>query len=358
MSFNIFKEMKENHIRQKEIEHQKQIERVEKEKKIKYEYCIWYSNQTQKFVNTLKGNNFNPTWGFEVEENFNTQQGQGGGKHGRIYVFDIPKIEGIAFDVESQQMLYFSCPSGYYEVYKDINVEMQYKYYIVPFKEILDANVEIEYQTTISTITSKQNVVKRSIIGGVLAGDAGAIIGGTTGDNISISKSEILPKKILFNIKIQNDKHPIISFEFNNMYGASNNTISNKSLSDIMYGLFSGKNELATFFESEQTRNCNTYIDYHYCRLHGSPKYDKNNIEEYSPIIHNILPTSNLQTILDRINHYKIKIDSIIERYKHEQYVSNDAKDNLINGLASLIQMKENGFITDDEFLKLKKKLI
>lgn len=88
MGFFFSKESREQRAREKELERQREYERKEQlrkeeeERKAKIErqkkeYCIWYTKETQKFINELKEKNFNPTWGFEVEPDNNTQQGMG-----------------------------------------------------------------------------------------------------------------------------------------------------------------------------------------------------------------------------------------------------------------------------------------
>jgi len=199
MGFFFSKESREQRAREKELERQRELERKEQlrreeeERKAKIEqqkkeYCIWYSKETQTFINELKAKNFNPTWGFEVEPDNNTSRGMGGKKYGGVFVFDIPEIEGLAFDVNTKQMLYYTCPTGYYDTYKNPNTHLEYQYVIIPFDNIFKASVDVNSQTTISTVTSKQNVIGRSIVGGILAGEAGAIIGGTTGKENSVSE--------------------------------------------------------------------------------------------------------------------------------------------------------------------------
>ena len=371
MAFFLSKEAREERARRVELDKQfrenekerlrkEEEDRKQKELMKQKEYCIWYSKETQKFIDEVHSKNFNPTWGYEVEQDYDTQQGQGGKRHGNIFVFDIPSIEGLAFDMDSKQMLYFSSGSGYYEKYKDQNCHMQYKYVLIPFSDIFNASVEVNSQTTVSTTTSKQNVIGRSIVGGLIAGDAGAIIGGTTGKNNSVSKSVELPKKIVFNIQTTYPDYPVISFEFNKPILAKTSVPSDKTMADTMYGIFSGEKELATFFEWNQTRQCNTSIDYHYNRVHGVPEHDENNEQEYMPVLEYIMPIPNLETILKRVNKYTMQIESIIKRCNKQNTVSNAQPNdsNVIQELQKLAEMKEKGIISDEEFTKLKAKLI
>lgn len=369
MGFFFSKESREQRAREKEFERQREYERKEQlrkekeERKLKIEqqkkeYCIWYSKETQTFINELKEKNFNPTWGFEVEPDNNTQQGMDGKQYGNVLVFDIPEIEGLAFDIHTKQMLYYTCPTGYYDTYNNPNTHLEYKYVLIPFDNIFKATVEVNSQTTVSTITSKQNVIGRSIVGGILAGDAGAIIGGTTGKENSVSTSETLPKKIVFNIQTTNSEYPIISFEFKKPYWGTGSVLGDKNVSDTMWGIFSGEKELAYIFEWEQKRKCCTYIDRYYHRVHGYPEHDGNNEKEYQPIFDYIYQSSNLETVLKRVNKYVMQIETIIQQCNTENKSNNDAGMDIIAELTKLVDMKEKGIITEEEFAKIKAKLI
>lgn len=369
MGFFFSKESREQRVREKELERQReyerkeQLKREEEERKEKIEqqkkaFCIWYSEETQSFIKELQEKNFNPTWGFEVEPDNNTQQGIGGKQYGDIYIFDIPEIEGLAFDTNTKQMLYYTCPSGYYDTYNKPNTHLEYKYVLISFNNIFKATVEVNSQTTVSTVTSKENIIGRSIVGGILAGDAGAIIGGTTGKENSVSKSEILPKKIVFTIQTTNVEYPIIAFEFNKPYWGMGAVSGDKDIADTMWGIFSGQKELADVFEWEQKRNCNTYIDRYYHRVHGAPEHDENNEKEYQPILDYIMPFSNLEIVLKRVNRYAMQIESIIQQCHAEKQSNNNAGIDIIAELTKLADMKEKGIITEEEFAKLKAKLI
>ncbi|MBD5511781.1 MAG: SHOCT domain-containing protein [Lachnospiraceae bacterium] len=369
MGFFFSKESREQRVREKELERQReyerkeQLRREEEERKERIEqqkkaFCIWYSGETQRFINELQEKNFNPTWGFEVEPDNNTQQGIGGKQYGDVYIFDIPEIEGLAFDTNTKQMLYYTCPTGYYDTYNKPGTHLEYKYVLIPFDNIFKATVEVNSQTTVSTVTSKQNVIGRSIVGGILAGDAGAIIGGTTGKENSVSKSEVLPKKIVFNIQTTNLEYPIIAFEFNKPYWGTGAVSGDKDIADTMWGIFSGQKELAYIFEWERRRKCNTYIDRYYHRVHGAPEHDGNNEKEYQPILDYIMPFSNLEIVLKRVNRYAMQIESIIQQCNAEKQSNNDTGIDIIAELTKLADMKEKGIITEEEFAKLKAKLI
>lgn len=322
------------------------------------QYSDWYSGQIQNFIDELKEKDFNPTWGFEAEPYIDTMSGVGGFQQGNVYIFDIPSVEGLAFDMKSRQMLYFTCPSGYYSIYQNPGVKVDFKYVLIPFSDIFKANIEVNSQEVVSTVSSKQNVLGRSIAGAAIAGEAGAVIGGLTSKEISSSKSETLLKKVVFNIQTTYAEYPVISFEFNKLYNVDN-CLADKTMVDTMYSIFLKKDKHANFFEMPQNRQCKTKKDYHYYRVNIEPKHDENNPDEYEPIMDYIEKTNDLEIILKRVKKYAMNIQSVIQKCNSEKKkVSDKRDDDLIDKLGKLAVLKERGVITDEEFTKLKSKLM
>lgn len=161
----------------------------------------------------------------------------------------------------------------------------------------------------------------------------------------------------MFNIQTTHPEYPIITFEFEKPYWGIGEVSGNKDVSDTMWGIFSGEKELAYVFELKQKRNCNTYTDRYYCRVHGEPEHDGNNEKEYQPILDYIAPFSNLEIVLKRINKYVMQIESIIQQCNAENTNRGNSID-IIGELTKLADMKEKGIITEEEFAKLKAKLI
>ncbi len=77
MGFFFSKENREQRAKEREQLRKEKEERKERVEQQKKEYCLWYTKETQRFINELKEKNFNPTWGFEVEPYFDTFRGMG-----------------------------------------------------------------------------------------------------------------------------------------------------------------------------------------------------------------------------------------------------------------------------------------
>lgn len=320
-------------------------------------YCLWYSNQIKSFINEVKQSGFNPTWGFESIGESDLKFGAGGKAYGNLYVFDVPELEGLVFDMNSKQMLYYQIPTGYYETYNDPNVKFDFKYVIIPFSDIFNASLLVDSHTVVTTISSKQNVISRSIVGGVLAGSVGAIIGGTTGNENSISTSENVVSEAALIVQTINVEHPVITIKFNRSLYYYKEYFADRTIADTMYGIFYDKEEYVRFEERAQNRNCNTSVDYIYCLIQKEPDYDHDNETEFMRIFNEVLPIRSLDMILKRLKKYIMKIESIIEQENKEE-ASNSVKSDFMEELKALVEMKEKGYITDDEFVIFKSRLL
>ena len=349
MAFFLSKEYWEDRAKEKESKRQIVLERKERERKLIMEYCDWYSQQTQNFINKLKEKGFNPSWGFEAElSERNLYTGEGGKQRGRIFVFDIPSLEGLAFDMKSKQMLYFTCPTGYFDSYQEPDAKVDFKYVLIPFSEIFKANIEVNSQPFVSTVSSGQNALSRSIVEGIaegIFGDEGDdIIDWEEKDNFLVIESGESLRKVVLNIQTINPDYPVISFEFIKPYDPNPMcSAANKEIVDIMCSTFSSSTEKVALTEYDTRRKCKTIKDYCYTREKKAS--DEGRV---SAII-------CIDTILERLNKYVKQIESIIQQCSRK--TENQSYD-IVLQLEKLADMKDKGIITQKEFIRLKKKLI
>ena len=137
------------------------------------------------------------------------------------------------------------------------------------------------------------------------------------------------------------------------------NCLADKTMVDTMYSIFLKKDKHTDFFEMPQNRQCRTKKDFHYYRVNIEPKHDENNPDEYEPIMDYIEKTNELEIILKRVKKYAMNIESVIQKCNSEKKkVSDKRDDDLIDKLGKLAVLKERGVITDEEFTKLKSKLM
>lgn len=319
-----------SNYRQKRHNYNLYIENLGMRQRKAKKYCEWLEKQKTIFVEKVNNEQANPSWGFELQKEHNLLTGEGGRCEGNSYIFDIPNVKGVAFDMEAKKMLYYEYPIEYYNRFENSSLQCAYNYSWIPFIDIFAVNIDVEKQTDISTVTSKENVMGRSIVGGLIAGNAGAIIGGTTGKEVSTTKTETKNKKIFFNIQTTNKRYPVISFEF----------FDNTSLVNTNDGLLENKREKFVYSEEIRKRECNTTVDCMFDRI-------------------NVPRNKNLEDIGKIMKEYSMHIEAIIQQQKDDkQYETKDkSKDNVVDELTKLIDMKEKGLITEEEFVKIKEKL-
>jgi len=317
------------------------------------EYCNWFTKYTKAFVDGLKNNGFNPSWGFETFITTDYLTGADGKKCGYKYIFDVQPLKALAFDMESKQIVYITCNGENYDKFEK-QLEPHYKCTLIPFNEIFNAKVEIDSQPVFVTTANTSDIFKRSVVGGILAGDTGSVIGGiTAGKNIKTKESI---NSVAFYIQTLNEDHPIISFEFDYKKAG----LSDRCIQDIMYSMFSDKNELFEYYKRTQDRTNGTTTDYVYYRKLNIYNYDGNNPDEYRPILDYIEKTNNFDYIKKRFNKYVMQIEAIITQCNSENTNQQHQNNNhsIVDELQKLSELKSNGFITDMEFENLKTKLL
>lgn len=330
-----------------EIEYQKMLQKAAEREK----YCNWYSVQVDNFVNLLHEKGFDCGWGFETETEQGLNDGIGGQAVGNMFLFDLPVLEGVAFDEKSKQMLYYKFSTGFYSNFEQIGDTLQFVYKLIPFSDIYNANIKVDSQQVCSTVTSQNNVLVRSAIGGIIGGEVGAVIGGLTSPSLATTSQTSIPRKITFNILTIDQDYPVISMDFSKSWSSSGNVASNKMLVNSCSGTFSSNKTHSRTYERNITRKgCTTTFD----RVYERCAYDVETAQE------KVYPDGNLENILVKLKNYAMNIDSIIHRCNvalQTKEESNSPKD-IIAELIKLSELKNQGIITEEEFIKLKAKLM
>lgn len=150
------------------------------------------------------------------------------------------------------------------------------------------------------TVTRKSNKIGRAVVGGVLAGGAGAIIGGLSGKEKQNKEIKSISLKIIF----KTSEIPYtFKLTFFDAKQATSHTKSKIKLSESVYG-----------------------------------KMAKDAINE--------------------VSNWKEKIESIINQYDKEEKNETQAQTSVSEEIEKLNSLKEKGAITQEEFDKQKQKLL
>ena len=315
---------------------------IEAQRDIFYsQYCEDASEEIGKMEDKLRTEGFNLEYGYEFYKSTNCIDGDGGKQYDDVFIFDLPEIKILAFDSKSEQMLYLTIHGGMYDRYvysEDINA-FKYNYHFIPYTDIYNVKLKIDEETTFTTRTSKGNMIKRSVIGGVIAGDPGALLGGLTAK--TQSEVNVSPNRIELIIQTLNDDYKNIIFEIKNSLLGH---ILESHINDVKYGIFSG--EKVTFYKSDTHRKCKTKHDitFHLPYKQLPPEEE----------------TYNIKGMLKRVNRLVLNIDPIIQKNNSskEQNIESGGNNDTISELLKLADLKDRGVITDEEFIKLKSKII
>lgn len=317
-------------------------------------YCDWLSAGTKVFLNELESKGFKASWGFEVSPCImDFSSGIGGKQYDDKYIFDLHDLRSLAFDMDSRQMLYVTCKGGLYNNFIQDGDTIKYEYSLIPFEKISGVKVDVDSTTICETNISDGKVISRSLVGGILGGGVGAIIGGMTASKKAYTQEAKIPQKIVFTIHTSDREHPIISFKFKSY----KKWLGDTNIADIMYGLFSDTEQYFSLSNMDQNRTGGSKVDCFYERSQNIPPYDRNKKEEYEPVMDYINRTCHLEYVEKRLDKYAMQIQNIIQQNSIDNKETVRSVD-IISEITKLAELKEKGVITEEEFTKLKARVI
>lgn len=251
-------------------------------------------------------------------------------------------LAGIIIDRNQRKIAVFKIYNISFKNY--LNGEMGYKCEIMDIEELLSVDYKVNETTTYSATVTSQNVLKRVVVGTVLAGEVGAVIGGVTAKK----KVDIIPQtntKEEIILKFDNEVIPMIKFEKYNMYLTNYDKLVNSNKNDYI--------------------RCHVVND-SFCHmavkgLDSSPVFNEKNefIKEHDLFDEVRFASDGIMEII------ATNIGGVIEHLKSEQknkLLENDdiKKSNysMAEEIRKLLELKEKGFLNEEEFTSIKNKLI
>jgi hypothetical protein len=346
------------------IEEQKERERaiktqIQKDIIIKHSipgYCELLNQKTIDFKNELKGLGIIPLIGFEIEKLRSITYGGDGVLRDGSMIFDVKSLKGLAFDTSTKKMIVFSFNGNLIESYAIENHEKIYNYSIIDFNEIFNVKVEVDSITTYQSSIPNKNMITRTLVGGALLGDAGAIIGGTTAQRVTNVNTS--PKKVSLIIQTTNLDVPIISFEVRKKL-IKDGEIGDAeySIIDTTLSIFSDMDKLFIFDKININRRNGSNEDIIINR--AKKNIINNNDEDEFKKTKSYYITS----VKERFDFYAMQIETIIKQCdvdRNKKYPENQESDkqSIVEELKKLAELKESCVLTEEEFLVLKTKLI
>lgn len=324
-------------------------------------YCSWYAKEINGFVTQLKSKGFNASWGIEfAKDNWQKQTycfKENGIFLKQIDVYDLDNISGIAFDDKACKMVYFIIHCGAYDKFDQKDVHLNFDYVIIPYDKIFSANIDIDSENFFSTTTFKKGGLCGAVVGAVIGGTTGAIIGQNMQKEITTTCSENKIKNVTLNIQTTVTEYPIISFSVNTLLRNTYYSISN-----VMETVFSGEAKLLNYSKGSLAPIKKQSIFVQESDEEVRFWENRNLKSEENPLALSLF-NGVIQSKEDLINCFKditMKIESIIQSNNNSSgsKISDNANLSLSSELTTLIGMKDKGYLTEEEFSLLKKKII
>ena len=254
-----------------------------------------------------------------------------------VNVGTLGQMFGCILDDNLKKIAVFSFGNTDYEEYLATNA-IKHRCEILNYSDIISVNIINNNQVSYSVSVSDKNVVKRSLIGGAIAGEVGAVIGAVTADKkINIQPSSGRDSKLI--ISFDNDNIPDINFGYHGSYLKDN------------------YKKLVSTYKGD-------YIRYHECNYMLIKAFDEAPIEDAElGFLDNGYRFNETVTLWDTnkfnsfLSEVAIQFSNIIKVCEKEGHVKKE-KSNLIDELKELKALYDSGVLTDDEFSLMKKKLI
>lgn len=342
-------------------------------------YTLWYSEKINCFKKEIEDLGFRGSFGYEIiKRNDTTTDGK---KFDDFSFFDIAPICGVAFDNHSRRLIYYFTNPGIYENYannKNVNVV---EYRVLSYHEIKKAVCNVDSSTISETTASKSGVITRSIIGGLIAGETGAIIGGLSGGETSQTSMSTTHNSCEIIIYTNNEECPVIRLfveKLSNSQPDSKN--SREMVVDLTEGVLGNKRKanyfnVATNQRKEYGASSGMYIPSKMGEVYElvcKRNIYAEDMEEYQNEIRTLnksfdaeLQKKYFKRIRDSVNIYETKknFQEMVEKIEANVLtVNGDANQmvtlTLIEQLERLVKIKLDGFITEEEFVLFKKKLL
>lgn len=259
-----------------------------------------------------------------------------------IEIGNLQPLKGIIIDTEQRKMVVFIIENINYNNY--LNDEMGFKCEIMDIEDLLSVDYKVNETTSYSATVSSQNVLKRAVVGTVLAGEVGAIIGGVTAKKkIDITPQTRTKEEII--IKFNNEVIPMIRF--------------------YRYGYFlTNYDKLVTTNKNDYIRCSITNNVWCYMAIKGfdeSPSYEEETDLYIEYDLFDEVRNANdgiMEIIADKIGGVIEKIES---EQKNKLLKNNDIKKtnfSMAEEIRKLLELKEKGFLSEEEFSSIKSKLI
>lgn len=324
-------------------------------------YVEWLNAASTQFQQEISSLGIHPTWGFELQpDRDDYNPGSIASVIDGVVLFDVENMNGIAFDDKKKKAVLYSCKGRLFSDFTSgkANANEIYKFTVIDYSKLLSVKVETNNMVSYESKTKSTNTLGRSVAGGMLAGSAGAIIGGATANQKTDTQITERLKEVEFLLMTSDPDCRIIKFAAKKPYrNHENMTVSNKEIGDAMASTFAPISYVIRARHMERTNGTTIDVLINRCRdLYMSRLDEENNIKcEYW--------SSGIETVRDRLVNYARLIETIIienERTAPEEKLASvtTLDKSPIDQLRDLKTMLDEGLITQDEYDAKKTELL
>lgn len=362
-----------------ELAEKEMMSKLENTKEKIENYTLWYSEKINCFKKEIEDLDFRASFGYEIiKRNVITTDGK---KLDDFSFFDIAPICGVAFDNYSNRLIYYFTNPGIYENYTQTKNANVVEYRVLPYHEIKKAVCNVDSSTISETTASKSGVITRSIIGGLIAGETGAIIGGLSGGETSQTSMSTTHNSCEIIIYTNNEECPVIRLFVEKLSNSQpDSKTSREMVVDLTEGVLGNQRKVNYFNvvinqKKEYGASSGMYIPSKMGEVYElvcKRNIYVEDVEKYHNEIRALdkpfdveLQKKYFKRIRNSVNIYETKknfqemVQKIEANVLSENGVANQMVNlTLIEQLERLVKIKLDGFITEEEFILFKKKLL
>ena len=282
--------------------------------------CRWLNEKTREFRTELRERGIVPQSGFELERAATTDGAR---------AFAVNPLRGLAFDCEAEKAVIFSCGNRIPETAAERESEKFYYYQIVSFRDIESVAVEIG-----------ANPMYRS---------------GPFRTNTNIGSAKAV-EQVSFSIATRDPALPLVRFAITKIPGQSaRQYLTDEAMTDTTISVFSGMEDLYLCTDRNRAKKNAGAADYYIERATSLPQ---TNGEERLYNVDYREKLNHLEIIINRLYYAAMETEAIIRRNVLSGVSQNpwDISGNTMlieNEKSKLLEMKESGFLSKEEFSML-----
>ena len=310
-----------------------------------YEYYpTWLTQKTFDFVSHLKNLQINPTWGLEYEEYIDLlRPGYHVLRDGDCTAFNILPMIGFVGDDRAKKLVYYTCNECTYRTPIEHPNEPIYTYKIFDYYELASVYLEENSQKTFVSDGKTGDVLGRALIGGMIAGQFGALLASQTASQPTI-REQTKRENITFSIQTSVPSFPAITLSFpvsKESEARSSIQISNPFIRTFYSHPFRMR-------PINTDRNYGTFLD---CYVYRNTSIDQGRYKGFTY-------STYFDDIKQILTYICQKLNAIVHQNTLHRAQANVSVENISERLQILQTLFRDGVISEAEFRKRREEIL